>query len=282
VLTHHAGLRPWIPFYEQTIDGAKLPRTNIYRSIEETGFQVEVANHLYMNNIWKDSIWSQVFTSELRENKNYKYSDLGLYLGAKVVQNVAKTPVDQCAFNQYYKPLGLSTMGFNPADRGLAARCAPTEEDNYFRQQKIQGYVHDMGAAMLGGVSGHAGLFSNANDLAVLFQMLLNGGAYAGKTYLNPETVQLFTTRYAQSTRRGIGFDMKELDPAQSQNMSPLAGPNTFGHLGFTGTCVWADLDQKLIFIFLSNRTYPSMTNNKLSDGNYRPKLQSIVYRALK
>ena len=135
---------------------------------------------------------------------------------------------------------------------------------------------------MLGGVSGHAGLFSNSNDLAKIFQMLLNGGSYGWRQYLQPETVRQFTTRYASSTRRGIGFDMKELDEKLTANMSTLAGKNTFGHLGFTGTCVWADPDKKLIFIFLSNRTYPTMENSKLMDGDYRPKLQSLVYRAIK
>jgi CubicO group peptidase (beta-lactamase class C family) len=139
-----------------------------------------------------------------------------------------------------------------------------------------------MGAAMLGGVSGHAGLFSNANDLAKIFQMLLNGGTYGSRQYLQPETVRTFTTRFAVSTRRGIGFDMKELDEKQTANMSVLAGKNTFGHLGFTGICVWADPDKNLIFIFLSNRTYPTMENNKLMQGDFRPRLQSIVYRALK
>ena len=139
-----------------------------------------------------------------------------------------------------------------------------------------------MGAAMLGGVSGHAGLFSNGNDLAKIFQMLLNGGSYGWRQYLQPETVRQFTTRYASSTRRGIGFDMKELDEKQTANMSLLAGKNTFGHLGFTGICAWADPDKKLIFIFLSNRTYPTMENNKLMNGDFRPRLQSVVYRAIK
>jgi CubicO group peptidase (beta-lactamase class C family) len=172
-------------------------------------------------------------------------------------------------------------MTYNPWKKGLATRCVPTEEDNYFRHQRLQGYVHDMGAAMLGGVSGHAGLFSNANDLARVFQMLLNGGAYGGKRYFKPETVRLFTTRYERSTRRGIGFDMKELNPQESQNVSSLAGSNTFGHIGFTGIGAWADPDKNLIFIFLSNRTYPTMENNKLITGDYRPRLQSIVYRSL-
>ena len=139
-----------------------------------------------------------------------------------------------------------------------------------------------MGAAMLGGVSGHAGLFSNANDLAKIFQMLLNGGQYGGRQYLQPATVQRFTTRYPTSTRRGIGFDTRETDPKAALNMSVLAGMRTFGHLGFTGTCVWADPDKNLIFIFLSNRTYPTMENNKLITGDFRPRLQSIVYRAMR
>ena len=138
-----------------------------------------------------------------------------------------------------------------------------------------------MGAVMIGGVSGHAGLFSNANDLAKIFQMLLNKGEYGGRRFLKAETVARFTTRYKGSTRRGIGFDMKELDPALTQNVSALAGPNTFGHTGFTGNGVWADPDQNLIFVFLSNRTYPTMTNNKLINGDYRPRLQSIVYRSM-
>jgi CubicO group peptidase (beta-lactamase class C family) len=177
--------------------------------------------------------------------------------------------------------MGLATTMFNPWKVGLAEQSVPTEADNYFRQQILQGYVHDMGAAMLGGVSGHAGLFSNANDLAKIFQMLLNQGMYGGRRYLKSSTVARFTTRYPGSSRRGIGFDMKELNPDLSQNVSPLAGPDTYGHTGFTGNGVWADPDQQLIFIFLSNRTYPSMTNRKLIVGDYRPRLQSIVYRAL-
>ncbi|MBL7828830.1 MAG: serine hydrolase [Saprospiraceae bacterium] len=281
IMAHHAGLQPWIPFYQQTVAKDATPMPEVYKPTEEKGFTVPVANNLFMKNNWVDSVWVKIFSSPLREDKTYKYSDLGLYLGARAVANLSEKPVDVFAAEQYYTPLGMSTTGYNPWKKGLTLRCAPTEEDGYFRRQKIQGYVHDMGAAMLGGVSGHAGLFSNANDLAKLFQMLLNGGNYGWRTYLNPETVRLFTTRFNGSTRRGIGFDMKELDEKQSANMSKLAGKNTFGHLGFTGTCVWADPDKKLIFIFLSNRTYPSMENNKLSNGDYRPKLQSIVYRAM-
>jgi beta-N-acetylhexosaminidase len=282
LLVHQAGLQAWIAFYKNTIDAQKMPLTRLYRPAKEAGFSVPVAANLWMLDAYRDSIWQEIYASPLRSDKTYKYSDLTMFLTAQAIENTTKKSLDQYVYEQFYRPLGLSTMMYNPWKKGLSARCAPTEMDNYFRQQVIQGYVHDMGAAMMGGVSGHAGLFSTANDLAVLFQMLLNGGQYAGTRYLKPETVRLFTQRQMGSTRRGFGFDMKELDPKATANMSALAGENTFGHSGFTGNVVWADPDQNLIFIFLSNRTYPSMENNKLISGDYRPKLQSAVYRAIK
>jgi beta-N-acetylhexosaminidase len=281
ILAHHAGLQPWIPFYQQTITPDKMPSPDLYYTTAKPGFTTPVARDLFMDNARVDSIWQQIFHSSLTGNKQYKYSDLGLYLTARAIHHQTGKGVDQYADQEFYRPLGLSTTTFNPWKKGLTLRCVPTEEDAYFRKQRIQGYVHDMGAAMLGGVSGHAGLFSNANDLAKIFQMLLNGGNYGGRHYLNPETVKQFTTRYPGSTRRGIGFDMKEIDPKQTANMSTLAGPNTFGHLGFTGICAWADPDKNLIFIFLSNRTYPTMENNKLMQGDFRPRLQGVAYRAI-
>lgn len=281
ILAHHAGLVAWIPFYKFTLEN-NLPDAHIYHRERDHDSEYAVAPGMFMENKRADWLWDTIFRSPLLPEKRYKYSDLGLYLTARAINRTSGLDVDQFAEQNFYRPLGLSTMTYNPWKKGLTLRCPPTEQDAYFRHQKIQGYVHDMGAAMLGGVSGHAGLFSNANDLAKLFQMLLNGGVYGGQRFLKYETVKLFTTRFNGSTRRGIGFDMKELNEKESQNMSPLAGSNTFGHLGFTGTCVWADPDKNLIFIFLSNRTYPTMENGKLGDGNYRPKLQGVVYRALK
>ena len=281
ILAHHAGLTAWIPFYKFTLKD-NLPDAHIYHRERDQDSEYAVAPGMFMENKRANWVWDTIFKSPLSPEKRYKYSDLGLYLTARAINRTSGLDVDQFAEQNFYRPLGLATMTYNPWKKGLTLRCAPTEQDAYFRHQQIQGYVHDMGAAMLGGVSGHAGLFSNANDLAKLFQMLLNGGVYGGQRFLNYETVKLFTTRYERSTRRGIGFDMKELNEKESQNMSQLAGPNTFGHLGFTGTCVWADPDKNLIFIFLSNRTYPTMENGKLGDGNYRPKLQGVVYRALK
>lgn len=282
ILSHHAGLQPWIAFYQQTLDANKRPRADLYHKMPDEGYETEVARDLWLKTTWKDTLWQKIYDSPLREDRTYKYSDLGLYLGMKVIEQTTHQPLDIFARQQYYLPLGMSRTMFNPAEHGYSDQCAPTEEDQYFRYQTLQGYVHDMGAAMLGGVSGHAGLFSNTVDLAKLFQMLLNNGNYAGKQYLKPETIRAFTQRVPQSTRRGVGFDMKELDEKLPKNMSPLAGKNTFGHLGFTGTCVWADPDQQLIFIFLSNRTYPTMDNNKLGDGDFRPRLQSVAYRAIR
>lgn len=281
ILAHQAGLQPWIPFYKNTIDSSKIPLNRLYRSAMGPGFSIPVAQNLWMKNAYVDSVWQQIYQSELRPDKAYKYSDLTMYLMARAIRNISGKPLEVFAAEQFYRPMGLQYTMYNPWEKGLTNACAPTEQDAYFRQQKIQGYVHDMGAAMLGGVSGHAGLFSNANDLAKLFQMLLNGGEYAGHEYFMPETVRLFTTRHPGSSRRGLGFDMKETDPKATMNMSPLAGANTFGHLGFTGNAVWADPDQNLIFVFLSNRTYPSMDNNKLINGDYRPKAQGVVYRAI-
>jgi beta-N-acetylhexosaminidase len=280
ILAHHAGLQAWIPFYKNTLENG-LPDAHLYHRVADADSEVPVAAGMFMDNRYVDTIWNTIFQSELRPDKKYKYSDLGLYLTARSINNITGKPLDAYARDHFYRPLGLGTMTFNPWAKGWTARCAPTEEDRYFRQQRLQGYVHDMGAAMLGGVSGHAGLFSNANDLAKLFQLFLNGGSSFGRQYLKPEVLKGWTTRYPGSTRRGIGFDMKELDPRETQNMSPLASSNTFGHTGFTGICAWVDPDTDLIFIFLSNRTYPTMDNNLLINGNYRPRLQELVYRSV-
>lgn len=280
-MIHQAGLTPWIAFYKNTLDQNGFPDKHVYHAQADGDSEVAVAPGMYMDNALADTLWNTIFFSPLRGAKDYKYSDLGLYLLSRAMGNITGESLDEFATRNFYAPMGLKTM-YNPWKKGLAEQCPPTEEDRYFRQQRIQGYVHDMGAAMLGGVSGHAGLFSNANDLAKIFQMLLNGGTYGGQRYFKPETVKLFTSRYGGSTRRGLGFDMKELNPAASANMGKLAGPNTFGHLGFTGICAWADPDQQLIFIFISNRTYPTMENNKLINGDYRPKMQDVVYKALK
>ncbi len=280
VMAHHARLKAWIPFYKETLI-ANRPNPSLYSTSQKEGFSIPITDRLYLKDNYVEDIWDEIIESPLRTHKGYKYSDLGFYISAKVVENVSGQTLDEYVSDNFYQPLGLSTAGFNPLDRFEAYRIPPTEEDSYYRMQKVQGYVHDMGAAMLGGVSGHAGLFANAKDVAVIMQMLINGGNYAGRQYISEATVKEFTTRYKDSSRRGIGFDMKEMDSKRSQNVSELASSSTFGHLGFTGICTWADPENNLVYVFLSNRTYPTMNNSKLYKMDFRPRIQTAIYEAM-
>lgn len=288
VLIHQAGLQAWLPFYKNTletgiVDGkySVFPSSKWYSNTASSDFPIEVGKDLYMKAAYIDTIKWQIVQSPLRANKNYVYSDLGLILITDVIKNLSGKTLDQYATENYYRPLSMSRTLFNPLTHFSNTHIAPTEEDKYFRHQQLRGHVHDMAAAMLGGVSGHAGLFSTAADLAVLLQMLLNKGEYAGVRYLKPETISLFTTRQGGSTRRGYGWDMKELNPRKTVNMSHLASNNTFGHTGFTGNAFYADPDNNLIYIFLSNRTYPDMNNNKLVNGDFRSRIQTAIYEAV-
>src|SRR5690606_22463876 len=208
-------------------------------------------------------------------------SDLGFYMLGETVARVSGQSLDEFATENFYAPLGMHATLFNPWQRFTLERIPPTEEDNYFRKQTVRGYVHDMGAAMMGGVAGHAGLFASANDLAILMQMLLNKGYYGGERLLKTETVRQFTTRCGDCSRRGLGFDMKETSAKAGRNLPAAASTNTFGHTGFTGTCMWADPDKNLVFIFLSNRTFPTMRNSKLNEKDIRERMFQVVYEAL-
>jgi len=274
MMSHISGLKSWIPFYRATVDKRKKPLPEFYQFSPNNGYETPVAMNLYMKTEYEKEIWKQIYESEVRPRGKYVYSDLGFYLAAAIVQELSGKRIDEYVQETFYQPLGLTTATYNPLDKFAKNRIVPTEEDKYWRQQKVHGYVHDMGAAMLGGVSGHAGLFANANDIAVIMQLLLNEGYYGGKQYFSPETVKLFTQRHQYSTRRGIGFDMFELNPNRNPNLSKKASRNTFGHLGFTGTCTWADPDNNLIYVFLSNRTYPTT-------GDFRPRIQDLIYEAL-
>lgn len=285
IMAHRAGLYPWIPFFEQTLSGSKKkpkPSSKYYRSTAGGSYKVPVTEKLFLRQDFLDSIWQQIIESELSEKREYVYSDLGFYLLGRTVGQLSGEPLEQYVQKNFYQPLGLKTATYNPWKKYDPKTIVPSERDQYWRQQKIQAYVHDMGAAMLGGVSGHAGLFANANDLAVLLEMIRRGGHYGGKRYLRKEVINDFTHRFPGDTRRGIGFDMLELDQDKPANLSRLASNRAFGHLGFTGTAVWVDPDHDLIFIFLSNRTYPSMYNRKLGKSNFRPRVQDILYKALK
>jgi CubicO group peptidase (beta-lactamase class C family) len=201
---------------------------------------------------------------------------------AEVVKRISGMTIDEYADLHFYGPLGLRNTCFNPSYCHAPEEIVPSENDEYYRNQILKGYVHDMGAAMLGGVSGHAGLFTNARELAVVMQMLLNGGDYGGKRILSSETVYVFTKGFVRSSRRAIGFDGKEKDPTKSLNMASEASDLTFGHMGFTGACAWVDPKDDLVYIFLSNRTFPSMDNKKFIYNNYRPRVQQVIYQSMR
>lgn len=279
-MTHTAGLKAWIPFYEATTISDSIYRS-IYTDSATADFGVQIAEDLYMRNDWVDTVWSKIGNSSLKRRGNYKYSDLGFYLLSKVVANISGSTMPAFVADNFYRPLGLRTTTFNPTEQFTATRLVPTEDDTYFRQQELRGHVHDMGAAMLGGVSGHAGLFSDANDLAILLQMLLNGGTYAGKRFLKESTIQYFTKRQNTRSRRGLGFDKPEPSPNKPGPTCKGASLQTYGHSGFTGTYAWVDPKHQLVYIFLSNRTYPTMDNRKLISENIRSRIHQVIYDAI-
>lgn len=283
IMAHHGRLISWIPFYEYTLPKGKSNslNTNYYRPLLNENFNIPVARSMFMRNDYRDTLYRMIWQSTLRENNNYRYSDLGFMIMQKIVENQSGQPLDRYVHENFYRQLGLKNTGFKISLTHPVQYVAPTEVDNYFRHQTLQGYVHDMGAAMMGGVAGHAGLFSNAGEMAVLMQMLLNKGSYGGVKYLKPETISLFTTRHERSSRRGLGFDMKEMDGGRTKNVSDLAPNSIFGHTGFTGTAAWADPENKIIYIFCANRTYPGRHNQTFNNKEYRIKVQNLIYKSL-
>jgi len=283
-MSHHAALTPWIPAYRETLDtinGEIVPSKRYYSKVAKKNFNIKIADNMYLRNDYVDTLWFKLLASPLLAEKKYKYSDLGLIMTKEVVEKVAGMTEDKYVYNNIYQPMGLNRTMYNPWKKFPKSEIAPSEDDDYWRHQIVQGYVHDMWAAMLGGVSGHAGLFSTSRDLARLLQMVINGGEYGGMKFFDFPTIYTFTTRYRTATRRGIGWDMKELDRNKPCNISELASPSTFGHFGFTGTCVWADPENNVVYVFLSNRTFPTMKNRKLYKYNYRSKIQSAIYESM-
>ncbi len=279
ILAHQARLQAWIPFYWKTLVDSQL-NFNIYSTVSKAGFEIPVAKDLFIANSYTDSIFDTIVSSELLKKHDYKYSDLGFYLLCDAIQKISKKDMDEFVNTNFYAPLGLSTMTYKPLQKFGLERIIPTENDTVFRQQLVHGYVHDPGAAMLGGVSGHAGLFSNASDLAKLMQMYLQEGYYGGRQYLLAETVREFTRQQfpLNENRRALGFDKPypEYDP-----LGPVcesASLKSFGHSGFTGTYTWADPEKGLLYVFLSNRVCPDASNSKLLKMNLRTDLHQLIY----
>ncbi|WP_239022951.1 glycoside hydrolase family 3 N-terminal domain-containing protein [Pontibacter mangrovi] len=283
ILAHQAGLKPGIPTWQKTIDNRKLKDT-YYASTQNDTYMNEVIPGVYSINSMEDSLWAWTVRTPLRAKPanasyDYAYSDLGFYIMKRVAETMLNQPIEDFLDQNIYAPLGLSTLTYTPLLKHPRERIAPTEDDTYFRKNLIRGTVHDQGAAMMGGVGGHAGLFANANDLAILMQMNMNNGNYGGHRYFSTDVVSRFAQQQFDGNRRGLGWDKPALDG--NGPTSAMASPSTFGHTGFTGTAAWADPENKLIYIFLSNRVYPDASNNKLVKYNIRTRIHDVIYRAM-
>ena len=283
ILSHYGRLKAWIPFYKLTQDSiTKNNLKEFYSQTRSKRFSIKVAENLYLNNSYKDSIYKFIRDSEQRIEAGYKYSDLGYYLFKEVLEKKYKSSLDDLVQEQFYKPLGANRMTYLPLNKLDKSSIVPSEKDTYYRNQLLHGYVHDMGAAMLGGVAGHAGLFANANDVAKMMQLYLQKGYYGGKRYFKKETFDKFNKRYysEKKVRRGLGFDKPQLDP-EIKATCGCVSDESFGHSGFTGTYTWADPESEILYVFLSNRVFPTMENYGLVDEDIRTKIQQIIQDAI-
>lgn len=281
VLSHYALFQSWIPFYLETLDAKKKPLKEVYSNVKTDDFSVQVAKNLYIKNDYINTIYKKIDDSELIKKKKYLYSDLPYYYFKKYIEQKSNLPLSDAVQKDFYRAMGAYHLTYFPLQHFPLGNIAPSEVDMNFRHQEIRGYVHDQGAAMLGGVGGHAGLFGNADDVAKMMQMFLQKGYYGGEWFLQPQVVTLFNTCMfcSENNRRGLGFDKPQLD-----GEGPTCGcvpMSSFGHTGFTGTYAWADPDNEIVIVFLSNRTFPTAENNLLIKENIRPKIQRIVYNSI-
>jgi CubicO group peptidase (beta-lactamase class C family) len=284
ILTHQAGLWPFLPFWAETVKDSLIAKKYYSRESSED-YPFPVAENMFASKVMKDSLWQWIINAKVRDKisrtpYDYKYSDMGFYMLQHLAEKLLGMPMEDFLQKNLYQPIGANTMGYLPLRKFPKEIVAPTEDDKLFRKRLLVGYVHDQGAAMHGGIAGHAGLFSNANDLAKMGQLWLNGGSYGGVQFLNDETLKAFTQKQYEGSRRGLGWDR----PTISDWNGPTtlhASAKTFGHTGFTGTCVWVDPEVNLVYVFLANRVYPDMTNNKILNANIRPRIQEVIYQSI-
>jgi beta-N-acetylhexosaminidase len=283
LMSHQAALQAWIPYYLFTVDKNGNLDTTIYQKNISEEFPIRVAENIYIKKNYTFTLFDSLVSSAQRENHDYKYSDLGFYLLMKLVENVSNQAFEDYVDRNFYQALALPTITFLPLHKIAKEKIVPTENDQSFRQQLLRGDVHDPGAAMLGGICGHAGLFSNATDLAVIMQMLLQDGNYGGQQFLDSASIKEFTSCQfpINMNRRGIGFDKPLLIFEKDRSNCKSASPSSFGHSGFTGTYIWADPQENLIYVFLSNRVYPDADNPKIMNENIRTNIHQAIYEAL-
>ncbi|OEY72460.1 glycoside hydrolase family 3 N-terminal domain-containing protein [Salegentibacter salarius] len=282
MLMHYARLKSWIPFHINTIDRkTRLPSKEYFHKTPSAEFNTKVANEMYLRNDMQDTILNIIKDSELERKLDYKYSDLPFYILKYYLEGYYNQTLHNLTQKKIYKPLGATHTGYLPTSRFPLEQIVPTEIDKLWRRQLIHGVVHDQGAALQGGIGGHAGLFSNANDVAKIMHIFLNKGVYGGKRYLEAETISKFNTCYycEQDVRRGVGFDKPQL--GTSGPTCNCLSMESFGHSGFTGTFAWADPEEEIVYVFLSNRTFPDSTNRKLIREDVRSRIQEVIYEAI-
>jgi CubicO group peptidase (beta-lactamase class C family) len=281
MLTHQARFHPWIAFYKATLDSVNKPNLKYYRNRYSDEFPIQVAEQLYLRKDYNDSILKAIADSKLLPKVQYKYSDFSFILMKEYLERITEKPLDELSDDNFYKIIGANRMLYNPLKKFNKEVIIPSEIDTYFRYDTIQGYVHDMAAAMQGGVAGHAGLFANSLDVAKMMQLFLQKGNYGDNQFFTEETFQKFNTCYycKDQNRRGLGFDKPQL--GQEGPTCGCVSMTSFGHTGFTGTMAWADPEKELVYVFLSNRTYPDSNTNLLSKENIRENIQKIIYEAI-
>jgi CubicO group peptidase (beta-lactamase class C family) len=308
-LFHESSLPSFLPFYQLLIDKSSYDgrlfstrRDFIYRIQYDTdvymrsdfefysnkvsktpkpGIEKQVAENFYIKDNFQDEVLKEIANATLNKKRGYLYSDLNFMLLKEVIENVANQRFDNYLNDHFFANLGANYTGFLPLRKISKLNIAPTENDEFWRNQILIGYPHDEAAAVMGGISGNAGLFSNANDMAKMLQMLLNYGEYGDEKYLSRATIKTFTQTKSATSRRGLGFDKPDLTKPALNPTSELAPASTYGHTGYTGTCFWVDPDNKLIYIFLSNRVYPSRTHKKLMELSIRSRIQDVIYEAI-
>ncbi len=284
VLMHQAGLIAFQDHWTKTRTRAGLSPA-YYSTTRDAAHPIEVAPGMYAISSLRDSLWNWTVQSRLlrkpahQDKHSFEYSDLSFYILKQLAERLLNQPMEGFLAQNIYEPLGLDELMFNPLCKFAENCIAPTEKDNYFRNTLVRGTVHDQGAALMGGVAGHAGLFGTANDLAVLMQMNLQKGYYGGRRYFQESTLPTFIRSYNKGNRRGLGWDRPR--PEGGGHVSDFASRNSFGHTGFTGTCVWVDPDENIVYVFLSNRVYPSAGNTKLADYQVRRKIHDVIYKSI-
>ena len=282
MLSHYARLRPWIPFYEETLNRKEKPKSRFYKSNSKSTFSTRVSENLFLKSNYREKIFKSILDSELRDTLEYKYSDLPFYFLKFWFEDLYNKPLNILANERIFETLGLKRTMFNPHESISLEEIVPSERDDFFRHSKLHGYVHDEGAAMLGGISGHAGLFSNAYEVAIVLQAMIQKGSYNNQRLFSENSFNTFNYCYYcdNDNRSGVGFDKPQVEGKHGSTFGGVS-MNSFGHYGYTGSIAWADPDEEIIFIFLSNRTYPTRENTLLQTSNIRTRAQEIVYKSL-